>query len=113
MWIILPVAILELGLLLGEREAGSVEDLLDERVHRSIVDDEFGRRSVALPLPALHVASVLESSHRLHPHRGDCHRPHGEAISNVREGEAIPLDALHDTTSKVVRMRPRHCFAKS
>ena len=49
MWIILPVAI---STLLGERQGGSVEDLLDERVRRSIVDDDVDRRSVVLPLPS-------------------------------------------------------------
>jgi hypothetical protein len=88
MWIILPVAI---STLLGERQGGSVEDLLDERVRRSIVDDDVDRRSVVLPLPALNVASVFEEL----PHRGVCYWTWWPTSEKVRPSHQTPYTTRH------------------
>ena len=57
--------------------SGRVQELLHERMGCSMVDNQIGRRRDALPLPAFHVASLLEElPHCLDPLRSDLHRSH-------------------------------------
>ena len=86
--------------------AGSVQQ-------RTRARQSVGRAEAAATSRRQNQWVLEELPHRPHPCRCDFHRPHGEAISDVREGEAVPPNAVHGTPSKVVRMRTRHCSAKS